>query len=185
MIDKQKIEKSIKAIIEAIGEDPTREGLIDTPSRVANMYEELFCGIDADPSKLLRIFNESHVNSEFVSVKDIPVFSVCEHHLLPFFGKASIVYTPSSNKIIGISKLARIVDLYARRPQVQERLTSEIADFLYNNLDAQSVAVMIEAEHLCMTMRGARSIGSKTKTLELRGEIKEDPDKRAQVISML
>ncbi len=185
MIDKKRIEKCIKEILEAIGENPNREGLIDTPARVANMYEEIFSGIDGDPTKHLRIFDESHVNSEFVSVKDIPVYSMCEHHLLPFFGRASIVYTPRSDKIIGISKLARIVDFFARRPQVQERLTSEIADFLYNNIDTQSVAVMIEAEHLCMTMRGARSIGSKTKTLELRGEIKEDADKRSQVMSML
>lgn len=185
MIDKDRIEKAVREIIEAIGEDPYREGLVETPRRVANMYGEIFSGIDEDPYEHLKIFDEPHISGGFIAVKDIPFYSMCEHHLMPFFGHASIVYVPKDDKIIGISKLSRIVQCYAKRAQIQEKLTNQIADFLFENLCVSSVAVQIEAEHLCMTMRGIKSIGSKTKTLEVRGEAREDNHKFSQLMSLL
>ena len=183
-MDKEKIERAVRDILEAIGEDPEREGLKETPKRVANMYEEIFSGISENPEQHLKIFNEPG-NDELVIVRDIPLYSMCEHHLLPFVGKAHIAYIPNNGKIIGISKLARIVNTYARRLQVQERLTAEVADFIYKELDAKSVAVVVEAEHLCMTMRGVRAAGAKTETSALRGYIRKDAKVRAEVMSLL
>ena len=183
-MDKAKIEKAVRDILEAIGEDPDREGLIETPKRVANMYEEVFSGISEDAHDHLKLFNEKG-NDELVIVRDIPLYSMCEHHLLPFVGKAHIAYIPSDGRIIGLSKLARIVNVYAKRPQVQERLTTQIADFLYDELQAKSVAVLIQAEHLCMTMRGVRAAGAVTQTSALRGTARKDARTRAEVMSLL
>ena len=183
-MDKERIQNAVREILIAVGEDPDREGLLETPKRVANMYEEIFAGLTEDPKQHIKLFNEQS-NDEMVIVKDIPFYSMCEHHLLPFFGKAHIGYIPSDNKIIGLSKLARIVDNFAKKPQVQERLTSDIADFLNENLQPKGVAVIMEAEHMCMTMRGARAAGSKTQTSALRGIMRTDAKTRAEVLSLL
>ena len=183
-MDKERIHNAVREILIAVGEDPDREGLLETPKRVANMYEEIFAGLTEDPKQHIKLFNEQS-NDEMVIVKDIPFYSMCEHHLLPFFGKAHIGYIPSDNKIIGLSKLARIVDNFAKKPQVQERLTSDIADFLNDNLQPKGVAVIMEAEHMCMTMRGARAAGSKTQTSALRGIMRTDAKTRAEVLSLL
>ena len=183
-MDKERIQNAVWEILIAVGEDPDREGLLETPKRVANMYEEIFAGLTEDPKQHIKLFNEQS-NDEMVIVKDIPFYSMCEHHLLPFFGKAHIGYIPSDNKIIGLSKLARIVDNFAKKPQVQERLTSDIADFLNDNLQPKGVAVIMEAEHMCMTMRGARAAGSKTQTSALRGIMRTDAKTRAEVLSLL
>jgi len=185
MIDKQRIENAVKEFLLAIGEDPEREGLLETPFRVASMCEEVFVGMEEAPKEHLKIFSSSENDGGAVIVKDIPVYSVCEHHILPFIGKAHIAYIPKDGKIIGLSKFARIVNTFARRLQVQERLTSEIADFLYENLSPTGVAVVIEAEHLCMTMRGIRAAGSTTTTSALRGELKTDLNMRSEVMGIL
>lgn len=183
-MDKERIQNAVREILIAVGEDPDREGLLETPKRVANMYEEIFAGLTENPKQHIKLFNEQS-NDEMVIVKDIPFYSMCEHHLLPFFGKAHIGYIPSDNKIIGLSKLARIVDNFAKKPQVQERLTSDIADFLNDNLQPKGIAVIMEAEHMCMTMRGARAAGSKTQTSALRGIMRTDAKTRAEVLSLL
>ncbi len=183
-MDKKRIENAVREILIAIGEDPDREGLAETPKRVANMYEEIFAGIEDDPTRHLKIFNEGN-NDEMVIVRDIPMYSMCEHHLLPFVGKAHIAYIPSEGKVIGLSKLARIVDSFSKKPQLQERLTSQIADFLEENLSPQGVAVVVEAEHLCMTMRGARAAGATTQTSALRGSMRKDARTRAEAMSLL
>lgn len=185
MVDKKKVEAAVRELLEAVGENPEREGLLETPKRVANMYEEIFSGLDDDPNKYMKIFNVPEQEQELVIVRDIPMYSVCEHHLLPFVGKAHIAYIPKNGRIIGLSKFARIVSCFAKKPQVQERLTTEIADFLYESLEPLGVAVVIEAEHLCMTMRGARAAGSKTMTSALRGAIRNDAKTRAEVMSLL
>lgn len=184
-MDMEKIERAVWDILEAVGEDPQREGLRETPGRVARMYGEIFSGLGTDPKEHLKIFQEESKHDELVFVKDIPLYSVCEHHLLPFIGRAHIAYIPRDGRIIGLSKFARIVDCFARRPQVQERLTGQIADFLYDNLRPQGVAVFIEAEHLCMTMRGARAAGAKTQTSALRGCMRSDARTRAEVMALL
>ena len=183
-MDRERIENAVREILLAVGEDPDREGLAETPARVARMYEEIFSGLETDPEGFLKVFSEEK-NDEMVVVRDIPLYSMCEHHLLPFVGKAHIVYIPQEGKVIGLSKLARIVDCFARRPQIQERLTSQIADFLMDRLEPRGVAVLIEAEHLCMTMRGARAAGAKTKTSALRGVMKSDARTRAEAMSLL
>ncbi len=183
-MDKERIERAVREILIAIGEDPDREGLQETPKRVARMYEEVFGGLEKSPEEHLKIFSEDK-NEEMVVVRDIPLYSMCEHHLLPFVGKAHIVYIPGSGKVIGLSKLARIVDNFARRPQIQERLTSQIADFLMEKLEPQGVAVVIEAEHLCMTMRGARAAGAKTTTSALRGSMRSDARTRSEAMSLI
>ena len=182
-MDKQRIEAAVREILIAIGEDPDREGLVETPSRVARMYEEIFGGLEDDTTRHLKLFDES--SEEMVVVRDIPLYSMCEHHLIPFLGKAHIAYIPSDGRVIGLSKLARIVDCFARRPQLQERLTSQVADFLYENLQPMGVAVVIEAEHLCMTMRGARASGAKTMTSALRGTMRSNAKTRAEAMSLL
>ncbi|MEI6578035.1 MAG: GTP cyclohydrolase I FolE [Eubacteriales bacterium] len=183
-MDLKRIEAAVREILIAIGEDPEREGLVETPPRVANMYAEIFAGLSDDPNRHLKIFNEGK-NEELVIVRDIPLFSMCEHHLIPFMGKAHIAYVPCDGRIIGLSKLARIVDCFSKRPQLQERLTAQIADFIYDGLKPQGVAVVIEAEHLCMTMRGARAAGSETQTSALRGTMRSDAKTRAEVMSLL
>ena len=183
-MDKERIENAVREILIAVGEDPDRSGLVETPRRVANMYEEIFAGLHEDPKQHLKFFDEKS-NDEMVIVRDIPFASMCEHHLLPFVGKAHIAYIPSDNRIIGLSKLARLVDNFAKRPQVQERLTHDIADFLEENMKPQGVAVILEAEHSCMTIRGARASGSKTQTSALRGIMKSDARTRAEALALL
>ncbi len=183
-MDKKRIEAAVREILLAVGEDPDREGLVETPRRVADMYAEVFSGLEEDPRKHLKMFTESH-HDEMVTVRDIPLYSMCEHHLMPFTGVAHIAYIPKDGKVIGLSKLARIVNCYARRPQLQERLTAQVADFLQKELEPQGVAVIIEAEHLCMTMRGARAAGARTQTSALRGLMKSDVRTRAEALSLL
>ena len=183
-MDKERIERAVREILLAIGEDPDRAGLVETPKRVANMYEEIFAGLHDDPRRHLKLFDEGN-NDEMVVVRDIPMYSMCEHHLLPFIGKAHIAYIPSDGRVIGLSKLARIVDSFSKKPQLQERLTSQIADFIDKELSPQGVAVVIEAEHLCMTMRGARAAGAKTQTSALRGSMRKDAKTRAEAMALL
>ena len=184
MIDKQRIEAAVKEILCAIGEDPKREGLLETPRRVADMYEDIFSGLHSDPKEHLKIFNEDN-HEELIIIRDIPLYSVCEHHLLPFIGKAHIAYIPQNGKVLGLSKFARIVNSFAKRPQLQERLTSQIADFIMDSTNAIGAAVLIEAEHLCMTMRGARAAGSVTQTSALRGRMRSDAKSRNEVMALL
>lgn len=182
--DHKKIEQAVTMILEAIGEDPSREGLLDTPKRVAKMYEEVFQGIDEDPSEHFKtIFGEEH--EELVLVKDIPFYSMCEHHLVPFFGKAHVAYIPRGGKVTGLSKLARAVETVARRPQLQERITSTVADSLLYSLDPYGVIVVVEAEHMCMTMRGVKKPGSKTVTSAVRGVFSSDAAARAEVFALI
>jgi len=183
-MDLKKIENAVRDILEAIGEDTAREGLSETPERVAKMYGEIFSGLAEDPRRHLKIFQEKN-NDEMVVVRDIPLYSMCEHHLLPFIGRAHIAYIPDGGRVIGLSKLARIVDCFAKRPQLQERLTAQVADFLYEELGAQGVAVIIEAQHLCMTMRGARAAGSETQTSALRGSMRRDAKTRAEALALI
>jgi len=183
-VDKVRIEKAIREILLAIGEDPDRAGLLETPERVARMYEEIFSGLHIDPQSVVKVFQEGELQ-EMIVVKDIPLYSMCEHHLLPFVGKASVVYIPRKGRILGLSKLARIVDVLAKKPQLQERLTTEVADAILKALDPLGVAVVIEAEHLCMTMRGIKKPGSKTVTSALRGLFKTDARSRNEAMSLL
>ena len=183
-MDKKRIEAAVRELLAAIGEDPDREGLRETPRRVADMYGEGFSGLEEDPRRHLKIFNENQ-HDEMGTVRDIPLYSMCEHHLLPFTGVAHIAYIPRDGRVIGLSKLARIVNSFARRPQLQERLTAQLADFLEQELNPQGVAVIIEAEHLCMTMRGVRAAGSRTQTSALRGRMKADARTRTETLSLL
>ncbi len=184
-IDVLRIEAAVLEIIRAIGEDPDRDGLIQTPSRVARMYAEVFAGLREDPvDHLDTCFDVGH--DELVLVRDIEFASLCEHHFVPFLGKAHVAYLPGPDgRITGLSKLARVVDGYARRPQVQERLTGQVADAVESSLMARGVLVMIEAEHLCMTMRGVRKPGSSTVTTAVRGDLATDAAQRAEVLSMI
>lgn len=184
-MDRDKIQAGVRMILEGVGEDPTREGLLDTPRRVADMYAEIFAGIGADPAEHFCVtFNEGH--QEMVLVRDIPLYSVCEHHLLPFIGRAHVAYIPGkAGRICGLSKLARVVDVFAKRPQVQERLTSQIADTIVENLDPAGVIVVIEAEHLCMSMRGIKKAGAETVTSAVRGLFENRPATRAEAMSLI
>lgn len=184
MIDQERVRKAVREILIAIGDDPDREGLKETPDRVARMYEEIFAGLHQDPKDLVKVFQEEN-HEEMVLVKDIPLYSVCEHHLLPFVGVAHVVYIPKKGRIMGLSKLARIVDLIAKKPQLQERLSSEVADVIMDSINPLGVAVVVEAEHLCMTMRGIKKPGSKTITSALRGTIKTDARTRAEVMALI
>ena len=183
-MDLPKIEEAVRMILEGIGEDTSREGLQDTPKRVARMYAEIFSGIHRDISQDVRTFTEPG-NDEMILIGDIPFYSMCEHHLLPFHGKAHVVYIPRDGKILGLSKVARMVDTLSRKPQVQERLTSEIADQIIKAVDAKSVCVVIEAEHLCMTMRGIRKPGSKTVTSAMRGGCRTDARTRNEALALI
>lgn len=184
MIDKKRIEAAVREILLAIGEDPTRPGLEETPKRVAKMYSEVFAGLGKEPKEVLKYFDEDF-EEEFVIVKDITFHSMCEHHLLPFFGKVHICYIPSKGHLLGLSKLARIVDLYAKRPQLQEKMGSQIADCLEQEAKALGVGVMIEAEHMCMSMRGVSKMGANTVTLALRGKLKTEKDLRQEALALL
>ncbi len=183
-MDIPRIERAVKEILIAVGEDPEREGLLETPERVARMYAEVFSGLHRDISKDIKVFTEPG-NDEMILIGDIPFYSMCEHHLLPFHGKAHVVYVPKNGKILGLSKVARIVDTLSRKPQLQERLTSEIADTVQAAVGALSVCVVIEAEHLCMTMRGIRKPGSKTVTSAMRGGCRSDARTRAEALSLI
>jgi GTP cyclohydrolase I len=182
--DFKKIEKAVRMILEAVGEDPDREGLRETPKRVAKMYDEVFGGLRQDPQDVLKVFKDE-AYEEMVILKDIPFYSMCEHHLLPFAGHAHVCYIPSGEKLSGISKLARIVDLYARRPQVQERLTAQIADTLMDQLQPHGVLVVLEAEHYCMTMRGVRKAGSRMVTSAVRGALAENEITRKEALALI
>jgi GTP cyclohydrolase I len=172
MIDQEKIKNLTYELLKALGENPERDGLKGTPERVAKMYAELCSSLTASADDFIKTFEEAEIQSDIIEVRDIPVYSLCEHHLLPFKGTASIKYVPQGKTILGLSKFARIVDCFARRPQVQERLTGQIADFIFLKLNAKGVEVTLECEHLCMTMRGAKAYGSITKTTAVRGNIK-------------
>jgi GTP cyclohydrolase IA len=183
-VNLKKIEQGVRMILEAIGENPNREGLIDTPLRVAKMYEEIFFGLKQDPKEYFDIiFSEDH--DELVLVKDISFYSMCEHHLIPFFGKAHVAYLPQNGKVAGLSRLARAVEAVASRPQLQERMTSTIADALMEKLNPYGVMIMIEAEHMCMTMRGVKKPGSKTITTAARGNFTKNYSARSEVLSLM
>lgn len=183
MIDTEKIKKSATSIIEAIGEDPRREGLVDTPRRIAAMYEEFFSGLGQDAAEVLATgFEENH--REMVVLKDIPFISICEHHFLPFFGTADIGYIPNG-RVVGASKLARALDILARRPQIQERLTTQIADTIDEALSPEGVGVVLSAEHMCMSLRGVKKLGSKIVTKASRGSLRSDEATRREFDSML
>jgi len=183
--NKDKIRNAVRDILEAIGEDPTREGLVDTPDRVVRMYEEIFSGLNEDASKHLKVVFHDEDHEELVIVKDIPFYSYCEHHLVPFFGKAHIGYIPKAGRLTGLSKIARVVETLAKRPQLQERITKEVADLIMSELKPYGVLVVIEAEHMCMTMRGVRKPGSKTITSAVRGVFEKDLAVRSEAMSLL
>lgn len=185
MIDEAKIMAAVTSIIQAIGEDPKREGLADTPTRVAEMYAELFMGIDMDPREELTVgFEEGH--REMVILRDIPFYSMCEHHLLPFYGVAHVGYIPGNDgRIVGASKLARVVEIVARRPQLQERMTSQIAEAIAGGIKPEGVGVVIQAEHLCMIMRGIKKPGSTIVTSAVRGTFRSKAKTRAEFFSLL
>ncbi|QQK79855.1 GTP cyclohydrolase I FolE [Salicibibacter cibi] len=183
-MDHEKIQAAVRQLLEAVGDDPDREGVLETPARVARMYEEIFSGLHEDPETHLRtIFGEEH--EELVLVKDITFYSMCEHHLLPFFGQAHIGYIPKNGMVTGLSKLARAVETVARRPQLQERITSDVANALVETLDPHGVIVVVEAEHMCMTMRGIKKPGSTTVTSAVRGVFEKDASSRSEVLALL
>ena len=184
MINKKKIEKSIRLFLEGIGENPNRPGLQETPKRVAEMCAEIYSGISSKPEKILKKLSDPN-HDEIVLVKDIPFYSVCEHHLLPFIGKAHVAYLPEASRVTGISKLARLVDVLSKRPQVQERLTTMIAETIMHTLKPKGVLVIIEAEHLCMTMRGVKKPGSKIVTSVVRGAFRSNPATRAETMNLI
>jgi GTP cyclohydrolase IA len=183
--DREAVVEAIRTILEAIGEDVGRDGIARTPERVADMYEEIFAGVGRDPAELLDVvFEENH--DEMIMVRDIPLHSMCEHHLIPFMGEAHVAYIPNEGgQISGLSKIVRVVDLLAKRPQVQERLTSQIADAIERALEPRGVLVVIEAEHLCMTMRGVRKPGSQTVTSAVRGIFRRNEATRAEAMGLI
>lgn len=182
--DLARIEGAFQNIIEALGENPEREGLQGTPARVARMYDEIFWGLKVDPGDFLSVsFNEYH--DELILVKDIPFYSICEHHFLPFYGKAHIAYIPRDGRVVGISKLARVAEAFAARPQLQERLSSQIADCIFNTLKPYGVSVIIEAEHMCMSIRGVKKPGALTVTSAVRGVFEKRAETRAELLSLI
>jgi GTP cyclohydrolase I len=184
-VDRAKIEQAVRLILEGIGDDPEREGVRDTPRRVADMYQEIFAGVGVDPTPIPEVVPGANFD-EMIMVKDIPLQSLCEHHLLPFNGRAHVAYIPNKDgRITGLSKIARVVDVLSKRPQVQERLTTEIADTLEQALEPRGVFVVIEAEHLCMTMRGVKKPGSLTVTSAVRGLFRSDERTRQEAISLI
>lgn len=183
-MDKARIEKAVREILLAIGEDPKREGLKDTPKRVAKMYEEVFSGISLDPKDIVTVFTtEGH--DEMVILRDIPFYSMCEHHLLPFYGKAHVAYIPQKDRLSGLSKLARVVEAISHRPQLQERITTQVADTLMKVLKPQGVFVIVEAEHLCMTMRGVKKPGSSMTTSAVRGVFQKSEITRKEALQLI
>jgi len=184
-VDRERIERAVRDILEAFGEDPDRDGLLDTPRRIAKMYEEIFSGLHEDPAKHLTVTFEAD-HDEMVMVRDIPIHSMCEHHLIPFAGRAHVAYIPGDDgRITGLSKIARLVDGYAKRPQVQERLTAQIADAITATLKPRGALVLIEAEHFCMSMRGVKKPGSLTITSAVRGLFKSNAATRAEAMSLI
>src|SRR5271156_4836580 len=185
VFDQERAEAAVGELLCAIGEDPDRHGLVETPARVARAYREMFSGLYTDPDTVLNtMFDEEH--NELVIVKEIPLYSTCEHHLVSFHGVAHVGYIPGEHgRVTGLSKIARLVDLYAKRPQVQERLTSQIADAMVNRLDPCGVIVVVEAEHLCMAMRGVRKPGATTTTSAVRGQFKTDPTLRSEALDLI
>ena len=183
-MDKKKIAKAVREILEAVGEDPKRRDILETPARVADMYEEIFSGINKDPAKELEvILDQKH--DEIILLKSIPLYSVCEHHLLPFVGKAHVAYIPRQGRVTGLSKLARVVDVLSKRPQVQERLTSQIAEIIMSKLKPQGCMVVIEAEHMCMSFRGVKKPGTLTVTSAVRGIFKKNEKTRAETLALI
>ena len=183
-MDHDKIERGVRLLLEGMGEDPTREGLVDTPARVARAFEECCGGLHANPKDLFDVSFDAECH-DVVAVRDIPFYSICEHHLLPFYGVAHVAYVPGEDgRVCGISKLARLVELYARRPQLQERLTAQVADALQENLSPEGVLVVVEAEHMCMTMRGVAKPGSRTTTMAHRGCM-DDEARRSEVLALV
>lgn len=185
MVDEQKIQQAVKMILEAIGEDLEREGLVETPKRVARMYKEVFSGLHKDPREILQKFFVSDEHEEMVLIKDISFYSMCEHHLLPFYGRAHIAYIPAGGRITGLSKLVRVIEVLARRPQLQERLTSMVADVVMEMLEPKGVVVVVEAEHLCMSIRGVKKPGSTTVTSAVRGLFRHSPVSREEAFSLI
>jgi len=183
-MDERKIKRAVRMILESVGENPNREGLKQTPQRVANMYKEILGGIGKKPALELKILKGQSFD-EIVLVKDIPFYSLCEHHMLPFHGKAHVAYMPDGNRIVGISKLPRVVEVLSRRLQLQERLTSQIADVVNETIKPKGVMVIVEAEHLCVTMRGIKKSGSKVKTSVVRGIFRENEKTRAETLSLI
>ena len=182
-VDEARIRAAVVEMLEAVGDDPSREGLVDTPRRIAEMYAEVFQGLDEDPVDYLKVdFEVAH--DEMVILRNIPFYSMCEHHLLPFHGEAHVGYLPDG-RVVGISKLARVVEAYARRPQIQERLTSQVAETIMEALEADGVAVVVEAEHLCMTMRGVRKPGSRLVTSAMRGQFKRSSVTRSEFLALV
>ncbi len=183
-MDKRKIEKAVRDILEAIGENPKRKDILETPQRVAEMYEEIFSGMKQDPKKQLEVvLDQKH--EEIILLKNIPLYSCCEHHLLPFLGKAHIAYIPKNGRVTGLSKLARVVDILAKRPQVQERLTTQIAEIIMSKLKPQGCMVVLEAEHMCMSMRGVKKPGTLTVTSAVRGIFKKNEKTRAETLALI
>lgn len=183
--DRKRIVRAVEEILAAIGEDPSRDGLLRTPERVADMYEELFAGLTKDPADELDVLFEAG-HDEMIMVRDVPLYGICEHHLIPFVGKAHVAYIPNkAGQITGLSKLARLVDTLSKRPQVQERLTTQIADAIEKALDPRGVLVVIEAEHLCMSMRGVRKPGSTTVTSAVRGQFRKSEATRAEAMHFI
>lgn len=183
-MDREKIIKGVRLIIEGIGEDPERPGLRKTPERIADMYEEIFSGLQSSPEELLKPM-EGERHDEMVLLKDIPFYSVCEHHLLPFAGKAHIAYIPEGGRIVGISSLARALEVFAKRPQVQERLTAQLADLIMERLKPKGCMVVIDAEHLCMSMRGIKKPGSRTVTSAVRGIFRSKQSTREEMLELI
>ncbi len=184
MMDKEKIEKAVRLFLEGIGEDPERGGVKDTPARVARMCEQIFGGTEKKAREVLTVLEEEK-HDEIILLKNIPLYSFCEHHLLPFLGKAHIAYIPKNGRVTGLSKIARVVDVLSRRLQVQERLTTQIADVINDTLHPRGVMVIIEAEHLCMSIRGVKKPGTVTVTSVVRGLFRDNPATRAEAISLL
>ena len=184
MMDRKKIEKAVREILEAIGENPKRKDLLDTPKRVAEMYEEIFSGIEKEPAGELEVVLDQKYE-EIILLKNIPLYSVCEHHLLPFIGKAHIAYIPGQGRVTGLSKIARVADMLAKRLQVQERLTTQIAEIIMAKLRPLGVMVVIEAEHLCMSMRGVQKPGTITVTSAVRGIFKKNVKTRSEALALM
>lgn len=184
MIDKERIRKAVREILIAVGEDPEREGLKETPDRVARMYEEILSGIHKDAKGLAKVFHEDDAN-EPVLVKDIPVHSMCEHHMLPFVGYAHVAYIPDEGRILGLSKIARMVECVSNKLQLQERMTKEIAQVIQDTINPKGVLVVVEAEHMCMTMRGIKKVGAKTKTMKTLGCLRDNETLRQEILKLM